>query len=152
MLGFFPEDCVWGPWSTWLSCSKTCGGGTETRLRTKTKAERNGGNCPESGFDIKTCNTQSCPGKQSVCYLLIFQTLFEICCWKREPMKTCTDSFSVDCEFGHWSQCNETCGEGFQKRSIIIEPKFGGKIFDPNASTKKCFIKECPKKGIYSCK
>ena len=79
-MGLFTEDCVWGPWSTWLSCSKTCGGGTETRLRTKTKAERNGGNCPESGFDIKTCNTQSCPGKQSVCYLLIFQILYEICC------------------------------------------------------------------------
>ena len=46
----------------------------------------------------------------------------------------------------------DVCGEGFQKRSIIIEPKFGGKICDPNASTKKCFIKECPKKGIYSCK
>ena len=64
MLCFFPEDCVWGPWSTWLPCSKSCGGGTESRSRTKTKAERNGGNCLESRWDTKTCNTQSCAGNQ----------------------------------------------------------------------------------------
>ena len=64
MLGFFPEDCVWGPWSTWLSCSKTCGGGIETRSRIKTKAEQNGGNCSGSRSDSKPCNTQPCAGKQ----------------------------------------------------------------------------------------
>ena len=69
MLGFFPEDCVWGPWSTWLSCSKTCGGGIETRSRIKTKAEQNGGNCSGSISDSKTCNTQSCPGKQDTTFI-----------------------------------------------------------------------------------
>ena len=69
MLGFFPEDCVWGPWSTWLSCSKTCGGGIETRSRIKTKAEQNGGNCSGSISDSKTCNTQSCPGKQATTFI-----------------------------------------------------------------------------------
>ena len=66
---FFPENCVWGPWSNWLSCSKTCGGGTETRSRTKTKTKQNGGNCSESGSESKTCNTQSCPGKQATIFL-----------------------------------------------------------------------------------
>ena len=61
---FFSEECVWGPWSTWLSCSKTCGGGTKTRSRTKTKVEQNGGNCSGSRSDSKTCNTQTCPSKQ----------------------------------------------------------------------------------------
>ena len=60
LLSFFPEDCVWGPWSTWSSCSKTCGSGTNIRSRSKTKTERNGGNCPGSGSDNKLCNTQSC--------------------------------------------------------------------------------------------
>ena len=66
---FVPEDCVWGPWKTWSSCSKTCGGGTKTRSRTKTKAEPNGGNCSGSGRDIKTCNTQSCAGKQDTTFM-----------------------------------------------------------------------------------
>ena len=66
---YFPEDCVWGSWSTWSSCSKTCGGGIENRSRNKTKVEQNGGNCSGSRFDIKTCNTLSCPGKQDTTFI-----------------------------------------------------------------------------------
>ena len=66
---FFSEDCVWGPWSTWVSCSKTCGGGIETRSRTKIQAEQNGGNCSGFGKDIITCNTQSCGGKQDTKFI-----------------------------------------------------------------------------------
>ena len=62
LLFFFLEDCVWGPWSTWLSCSKTCGGGTTYRSRIKTKIEQFGGTCSGSGSESKSCNTQSCPG------------------------------------------------------------------------------------------
>ena len=54
------EDCVWGDWSTWSSCSKLCGMGTNTRIRKKIEIERNGGNCTGSGTESKTCNTHSC--------------------------------------------------------------------------------------------
>ena len=64
-LFFFLEDCVWGPWSTWLSCSKPCGSGSSNRSRTKTKIEQIGGTCSGSGSDSKQCNTQSCPGNFS---------------------------------------------------------------------------------------
>ena len=65
----FPEDCVWGRWSTWGSCSKTCGGGTETRSRRKKKRQQNGGNCPGSRSERNNCNTQSCPGKQDTTFI-----------------------------------------------------------------------------------
>ena len=67
----FPEDCVWESWSTWLSCSKTCGGGTETRSRQKKKAEQNGGNCSGSRSESKSCNTQPCPGKQDTAFVVL---------------------------------------------------------------------------------
>ena len=69
MFLLFPEDCVWGSWSTWLSCSKTCGGGTETRSRQKKKAEQNGGNCSGSRSESKSCNTQPCAGKQDTSFI-----------------------------------------------------------------------------------
>ena len=69
LLSFFPVDCVWGQWSTWSSCSKSCGGGTNTRSRSKIETERNGGSCPGSGSDSKRCNTQSCPGKQAMIFI-----------------------------------------------------------------------------------
>ena len=61
-----PEDCVWGPWSTWSFCSKLCGVGTNTRSRKKIKIEQNGGTCSGSGKDSKPCNTQSCPNVTEV--------------------------------------------------------------------------------------
>ena len=73
LLLFFLEDCVWGPWSTWLSCSKTCGGGASNRFRTKTEIERFGGTCSGSGRDSKHCNTQSCPGTFKIQHLLVFK-------------------------------------------------------------------------------
>ena len=63
IIAIFSENCLWGPWSNWVSCSKTCGTGSETRSRTKTKTERNGGTCSGSGSDSQPCNTQPCPGK-----------------------------------------------------------------------------------------
>ena len=45
LLLFFPVDCFWGSWSTWGSCSKTCGSGTYTRYRRKTKTESINGHC-----------------------------------------------------------------------------------------------------------
>merc|ERR1712055_364925 len=49
-----------GGWTSWTSCSKTCGPGRETRTCTNPTPANGGSDCP--GSSSKTCNTQQCPG------------------------------------------------------------------------------------------
>jgi len=57
-------NCQWSNWSAWESCSKSCGGGTQTSTRSKTVQETNGGTCSGSSERSKSCNSQSCPAGQ----------------------------------------------------------------------------------------
>jgi len=71
----YPVNCVWGSWSGWGQCSKTCGsGGKETRTRSKTVVEANGGTCSGSSTQQRSCVSSvwpTCPQVQregSKCY------------------------------------------------------------------------------------
>ena len=54
----------WSPWGRWGSCSLTCGGGIQDRLRTCTDPPPAFGGSPCSGPDIETrfCQQLPCPG------------------------------------------------------------------------------------------
>ena len=55
-------DCTVSSWSSWSSCSRTCGSGVKTRTRTKTTDESCGGSCHYHYFqETKTCNSNCCP-------------------------------------------------------------------------------------------
>ena len=54
-------NCEWGTWGSWESCSATCGGGTEERIRVVDKPPQNGGRpCTGGSTDVQSCSTQSC--------------------------------------------------------------------------------------------
>lgn len=57
-----PRDGGWSGWSGWNSCSKSCGGGTQTQTRNCTNpSPANGGaQCSGSATQSQACNTQSC--------------------------------------------------------------------------------------------
>ena len=66
-------DGVWNTWSTWDSCTQTCGGGTKSRNRTcifKPDNGPHGADCTGNTTDVVDCNTQQCPGL--LCFV-IFQ-------------------------------------------------------------------------------
>ncbi len=49
-----------GGWSEWGACSKSCGGGTQTRACTNPAPANGGTEC--AGSSERACNTQSCSG------------------------------------------------------------------------------------------
>ena len=61
-------DCAWNDYGEWTSCSKSCGGGQQSRTRTiKIEANNGGKECIGSATDVKECNNQDCIGNV-LCY------------------------------------------------------------------------------------
>ncbi len=50
-----PVNGGWSAWTSWSTCSKTCGSGSQTRTRTCRSQ------CSGSSSQSKACNTQACP-------------------------------------------------------------------------------------------
>ena len=62
-LIFISVNCRWGKWSSWESCSKSCGGGIQYRTRTVSQLAEHGGlQCKGSPYETNTCNEVGCPG------------------------------------------------------------------------------------------
>ncbi len=57
----------WGSWSPWSFCSKTCGSGSQTRIRfCDSPALVNGrAACPGNASESQICNAQSCPANST---------------------------------------------------------------------------------------
>ena len=111
-----PQNCE-GYWSEYGSCSKSCGGGVQTRSFIVTKNELYGGICPnKDGVESRQCNTQNCP-------------------------EDCIGSWST------WSSCSRSCGGGTQTRRFIVSrsERYGGVCPDKNKTeTRECNADPCP--------
>ena len=60
---------MWGNWTDFSSCNKTCGYGYQRRKRecNNPPAEYGGMECPGPGVHIKKeCNPEPCPGTSSL--------------------------------------------------------------------------------------
>ena len=53
----------WSTWLTWVSCSLSCGGGSQTRERTCTDppSSNGGANCQGLEEETRYCNEEACP-------------------------------------------------------------------------------------------
>ena len=71
---FISVDGNWGSWSSYGSCSKTCGGGTQTKTRSCNNPipQYGGITCNGSSSSDRRCNTNPCPGE----YFLSSATFF----------------------------------------------------------------------------
>ena len=57
-------DCKWGPYGNWSDCTKSCGGGFQTRLRDIEQQAQNGGAiCEGESTDLRVCAEHACPGR-----------------------------------------------------------------------------------------
>ena len=59
------EDCEWNAWNV-NGCSKSCGGGTLVKKRTKKKNETHGGKCEGKYEEKEECCTDDCPGNNCI--------------------------------------------------------------------------------------
>jgi hypothetical protein len=57
-------------------------------------------------------------------------------CPAKQKRNCSPDPCPIDCEyeFGHWGDCDKTCGGGYKRRSPIVSVNaaFGGKACPPN--------------------
>ena len=65
----------WRAWSKWEGCSKTCGGGTEQRVRRcDSPAPAHGGqDCVGENKETRMCATDTCPRKLG--YFVLYKSL-----------------------------------------------------------------------------
>ncbi|KAM5255351.1 SCO-spondin-like [Ctenodactylus gundi] len=55
-----PEPSVWGPWTSWSTCSAPCGGGIQTRGRNCSGLAPGNPICQGPHSQTRDCNTQPC--------------------------------------------------------------------------------------------
>ena len=65
----FVVNCQWTSWTNG-ACSKSCGGGSTTKTRTKMITESCGGKCTGSSSITENCNIQCCPGTKAFVHVL----------------------------------------------------------------------------------
>lgn len=54
-------DCSVSSWGAWTPCSRSCGGGTQSRSRTVIEEAQNDGfECPPT-YALQACNEEDCP-------------------------------------------------------------------------------------------
>lgn len=112
-------DGGWSDYEDWSTCTKTCGGGTQTRSRTcNNPSPANGGsNCAGSASESQNCNTHFCPVD------------------------------GVWSDFSDWSECSSECCGGTQSRSRSCSnpaPANGGAECEGNAEeTQTCNDDPC---------
>ncbi|CAD7956387.1 unnamed protein product [Amoebophrya sp. A25] len=118
-----PVDCVWGEWSAFDECSKTCGGGQKTRTRHVTTSPRLGGKLcePLTSAEVVPCATESC-----------------------DAGTTCRNGKWG--EWSNWSMCSTTCGEGYQfrHRQVASEPNACGEpVTGKHEELQVCNMGQC---------
>ncbi|XP_067942786.1 uncharacterized protein [Watersipora subatra] len=123
-VGICSIDGIWEDWSSWSTCSKTCGRGERVRSRTCIPPQHNGLPCSGGSREVTSCNTNLCP----------------------------TDG--VLGEWGEWNDCSQTCGTGqrIRSRPCITEAQNGGTTCAEQGltSSEECNTNACPVDAVLS--
>jgi hypothetical protein len=126
-VGVCARDCVVGVWSSWTSCSATCGGGRRERTRVVTQMPAgSGAACPLDLTQSEQCGTQACTPPGLAC------SEYTACTDCTDNGKTsprvcqfCSGASSGVCQSLHLVEGNATsglhaCPIGFDTRATSI--------------------------------
>ncbi|KAI3368574.1 hypothetical protein L3Q82_025583, partial [Scortum barcoo] len=121
-----PVDGNWSEWSLWEECSRTCGQGNRTRVRSCSNppAQHGGWPCEGKAVEVIMCSVRPCPVAGN---------------WG---------------SWLPWSPCSETCGKGMQSRIRLCNnppPAFDGQQCEgSDTQTQVCKERPCPVDGKWS--
>ncbi|XP_063682344.1 A disintegrin and metalloproteinase with thrombospondin motifs adt-1-like [Bolinopsis microptera] len=121
-----PVNGEWSTFGIWSRCSKTCGGGNQTRSRNCSNPTPafGGKDCTGDSIQIQDCNTNPCPLNGG---------------WSG---------------FESWSACSKECGGGAQIRTRNCTnpiPAYGGEhCFGSSSENQPCNSNPCPVDGGWS--
>ncbi|XP_071130861.1 uncharacterized protein [Mytilus edulis] len=125
-LSACPINGGYTSWTSWATCSVTCGGGTQGRTRSCTNPapQYNGLSCSGSASDSQSCNTHNCPINGGYT------------------------------SWSSWDTCTVTCGGGTQDRTRSCTnpaPQYGGLQCSGAASSQQsCNTHHCPIDGVWT--
>lgn len=117
------QDGGWADWSTWSTCSRTCGDGIQTRSRTcdNPLPSIQGNYCQGNSYQVETCSLRNCPETNGG--------------WST---------------WSEWTHCSATCNTGMKTRLRDCDnpaPSSGGTHCKGSPyDVKHCIIKSCPRK------
>lgn len=128
-------SATWGSWEAWATCSKTCGGGSQERIR----------NCQQNKLNRKNNYDDKCYGQQAFHTATTRERLTK----QKQPCNV--EYCPVDYQWSLWAawgQCTITCGRGFKKTTRFCNPAIGGGMECPSRSENDLYEKseECTKK------
>ena len=147
-------DCIWGLWKSWSACTKSCGGGTRTKNRSKSITEAYGGTCLGNWIETQECNMQNCPGKFVLIFLIDLVLILIHCfnvwtLWKTLLNHLNFNDVEVDCTWApwkSWSICTKSCGGGTRtkNRTKLVIEAYGGTCLGNRTETQVCNEQKCP--------
>eukprot|EP00079_Xenopus_tropicalis_P024320 XP_012816895.1 PREDICTED: hemicentin-1 [Xenopus tropicalis] len=141
-----PVDGNWSEWSTWEECSRSCGSGKRTRVRTCSDppAQEGGKPCIGKAVDVAVCNVKPCPVHGMWGPWQSWGACTKTC-WKGTKMRVrlCNNPTpspdGLPCEgqdtqmqicgdrqcpvdgkwsaWGSWTSCSLSCGGGLRQRT-----------------------------------
>ncbi|XP_071118257.1 A disintegrin and metalloproteinase with thrombospondin motifs adt-1-like [Haliotis cracherodii] len=144
---------VWGEWSGWGTCSKTCGAGQKRRTRSCLNSG-DGGECVGASEDNVECSVEDCPVWSE-------WTECSVTCGRGERSRTISCSDGKSCKHGisrqteecrettcpvwtrweEWGPCSQTCDTGTRSRSRSCSVVNGCK--GESTETNNCENSDC---------
>eukprot|EP00118_Oscarella_pearsei_P015639 m.142125 g.142125 ORF g.142125 m.142125 type:complete len:476 (+) comp38356_c0_seq3:932-2359(+) len=183
ILLVFSEVCVqseagWGEWMSIVPCTKTCGGGSEVKIRT---CYPRSGKCQGNQHTLVKCNKQSCPTHGQWSKYSEWSWCDRSCgggyrvrtrfCNNPRPSNGGRQCLGLAVEnstcsvypcpvhggwsnYSEWTPCDRSCGGGRRSRTrscTAPPPKNGGNYCQSShAQSGSCSTQPCPVHGKWS--